>query len=643
MSKLARAYRMSALETARVARTIRTARHWARLAFLALLGACAAVCPAGAQNLTRIVGQDPALAAGSSRAITWVDTDGDGDLDLYVTNGGSLNEPNESYLNDGGVFTRDLTSPIVRDSLRDDGATWGDYDNDGDPDLFTVSWYGEVNALFQNLGGGNFARITSGSAVNTGTYSEGVAWVDYDADGDLDLYVVNSGSGANFRANLLYRNDGGGTLTEITTGPLVNDDTITRQGSWADYDDDGDLDVFLVNEAGQNNQLFRNLLVETGVANFESVNAGPLTNDGGDSFSTSWGDFDNDGDFDVIVANFSGQPDFFYRNQLAETGVATFVSIVDQGPTQPNGWTVGTHWADWDNDADLDLMVTNGFAPVPTTRRRNFYFRNDDGVLFRDQTSSASADSGWSYGAAWGDANGDGDLDLCIANWMGTGQQNFYYVNNAESNGNHWLTFDCVGVTSNRSGIGCKVTATATIGGETVTQVRMISGSDGYCSQTLRGHFGLGDATVVDVLTVRWPNRSEQVLTNVPVDMHLEIIEDTSVDVPPSPAHGAAGQIRIESVAPNPFRSDTSIRFALGADTLVELSIVDPSGRRVRKLDGGLRPAGTHVIAWDGRDDDGRSMPAGVYFASIGQSASDSRIARTMSTAAPSQKLILVR
>ncbi|MFN0151686.1 MAG: FG-GAP-like repeat-containing protein [bacterium] len=572
--------------------------------------------PSVAQNLTRVLGAHPAIAAGSSRSVNWADTDGDGDLDLFVSNGGTLFENDEYYRNDGGVFVRDMTAAIALDSLRSDGATWGDYDNDGDPDLFVVSWYGEVNALFDNLGGGSFARVTTGPAVNTASYSEGAAWVDYDADGDLDLYVTNSGTGTTFRANLLYRNDGG-ALVEVTTGPLVNDNTISRQASWADYDDDGDVDVFIANEAGQNNELFRNRLVETGIADFEAVNAGALTNDGGDSFSASWGDYDNDGDFDLIVANFSGEPDFVYRNELAETGMPTFVRVLDQGPAMPNGWTVGTHWADWDNDGDLDLMVTNGFAPNPSTLRRNFYYRNDGGALIRDQTSAASSDSGWAYGAAWGDSDGDGDLDLCIANWMGVGQVNGYYVNGAQSNGNHWLTFDCIGVISNRSGIGCKITATATIGGNVVTQVRQITGSDGYCSHTLRGHFGLGDATVIDVLTVRWPNRGEQVLTNVPVDAHLQIVEDTAVDVPSLPSQGSVDGMRIEHVAPNPFRGSTSIRYALASDVPVRLSIVDPAGRRVRQLENGMRSSGVHEFAWDGRDDRGARVATGVYFVDL--------------------------
>jgi hypothetical protein len=581
------------------------------------LGDLAAPGPALAQDLARVLGSDPATATGSSRSVNWVDTDGDGDLDLYVTNGGTLFENNEYYRNDGGSFFRDVTAAVALDSLRADGSSWGDYDNDGDPDLFVVSWYGENNALFENLGGGSFARVTTGPAVNTATHSEGVSWVDYDADGDLDLYVTNSGTGANFRNNLLYRNDGGGALVEITTGPLVGDTTISRQGSWADYDDDGDVDVFIVNEANQRNRLLRNLLVETGTADFEDVDAGVLTSDGGDSFSASWGDFDNDGDFDVIVANFSGTQNFFYRNELTETGTATFVRILDQDPGTNSGWSIGTHWADWDNDADLDLMITNGFANVPTVLRRNFYYRNDGGTLVRDQTSAASADSGWAYAAAWGDSDGDGDLDLCIANWIGSGQENGYYVNGAQSNGNHWLTFDCVGVTSNRSGIGCKVSATATVGGNVVTQIRTIAGSDGYCSQTLRGHFGLGDATVVSSLTVRWPNGAEQTLTNVAVDAHLTIVEETSVDAPSVPLHGAADGSRIERVSPNPFRSSTSIRCVLAHDRQVRVSIVDPAGRRVRRLHDGARVSGTFDVSWDGRDDSGARVATGLYFVEL--------------------------
>jgi hypothetical protein len=382
-----------------------------------------------AQDLTKITGVPPVLTTGSSRSVNWVDGDGDGDLDLYVTNGGSPNENNEYYRNDGGSFVHDTGSAIAMDSLRADGSTWGDYDNDGDSDLFVVSWYGELNGLFDNNGDGSFTRVLAGPPATTGTYSEGCAWVDYDADGDLDIYVANSGNGTpGTEDNLLYRNDGTG-FVEITTEPLAGEGTTSRQPSWGDYDSDGDVDLFVANEGGENNHLYQNQLAQTGTATFLDVDAGAPTNDGGNSWSASWGDFDNDGDLDLIVGNSGGEANFFYRNELAETGTATFFKITDQQPAMNQGWIAGTHWADWDNDADLDLMMTNGFAQFPTRRRKNFFYRNDDGILHRDNTSVAAADSGWSYGAAWGDYDDDGDLDLAVANWFSTGQANYLYRN----------------------------------------------------------------------------------------------------------------------------------------------------------------------------------------------------------------------
>ncbi|MBZ0269175.1 CRTAC1 family protein, partial [bacterium] len=504
-------------------------------------------------DLTRITGVDPALTAGSSRAVNWVDYDVDGDLDLYVTNGGSLFENNEFYRNDGGgSFAAQPASPVALDSLRADGSSWGDYDNDGDPDLFVVSWYGELNGFFRNDGAGAFTRILTGAPATTGTFSEGCAWVDYDSDGDLDLYVANSGNGTpGNEHNLLYRNDAG-TFVEVSGEPIVGEGSTTRGPSWGDFDNDGDADLFLANEGGENNRLFRNELVETGTATFVELDAAPVTSDGGNSWSGSWGDYDNDGDLDLVVGNSGGEFNFLYRNELVPTGIATFTSLAE-GPATNRGWTAGTHWADWDNDADLDLMLTNGWAAFPSQQKRNFYYRNDGGVLVRDQTSAASADSGWAYGAAWGDHDDDGDLDLAVAKWWGSGEENLFYRNEANGNGNHWLRVRCAGVADNTSGIGCRITVTAMIGGESVTQIREITGADGYCSQTLEAHFGLGDATSADV-TVRWPSGAVQALPGETVDAVLLVTQETGTDVGEIPAAPGRSGVRLGAARPNPFR-----------------------------------------------------------------------------------------
>jgi hypothetical protein len=567
--------------------------------------------PASAQDLTRLTGADPVLTSGSSRAVNWVDVDGDGDLDLYVTNGGSLFENNEYYRNDGGTFTARPSSPIAQDSLRADGSSWGDYDNDGDPDLFVVSWWGELNALFRNDGAGAFTRITSGAPVTSGTYSEGCAWVDYDGDGDLDLYVANSGNGTpETRGNALYRNDGG-TFAPVAGQPLVGENSTTRHPSWGDYDNDGDADLFLANEGGENNRLFQNLLTETGAPIFTEPGLPPLTTDGGDSWSASWGDFDNDGDLDLIVGNQHGETNFFYRNELTETGSVGFSSITDQKPAMNTGWTASTHWADWDNDADLDLVFANGWAAFATKRQKNYYYRNDGDILNRANATAVSADTAWAYGAAWGDYDDDGDLDFAVANWWGTGETNFLYRNEAQTTGNHWLRVRCVGVQSNRSGIGARITVTAVVGGSPVTQLREITGADGYCSQTLEAHFGLGDAAQAETIVVRWPSGGTQTLTAVPADQVLEIVESLPVD---APGLGAAPPgLRLDA-RPNPFRGTTAVSWSLGAPGTVRLSVLDATGRRVRELVRGPVGAGAHRAVWDGADDRGRSVSGGVYF-----------------------------
>ena len=601
----------------------------------AVVGACAlaglatgaaAPLPAPAQDLTRLTGVDPVLTVGSSRAINWVDADGDGDLDLYVTNGGSLHENNEYYRNDGATFVPQPASPIAQDSLRADGSSWGDYDNDGDPDLFVVSWYGELNALFRNEGDGGFTRIMTGPPETTGTHSEGCAWVDYDSDGDLDLYVANSGNGNPGSAdNLLYRNDGS-TFAVIASEPLVGEGSVTRQPSWADYDNDGDVDLFLANEGGENNRLFQNRLVETGTATFVDLDLPPVTSDGGDSWSASWGDYDNDGDLDLVVANSHNEFNFLYRNELAETGSATFSAVTATGPATVRGWTAGTQWADWDNDADLDLVLTNGWASFPIRKRTNFYFRNDGGVLNRDTSSAAAGDSAWSYGAAWGDYDDDGDLDFAVANWFGEGEANFLYRNEADSNGNHWLRVRCAGTSSNASGIGCRITVTATVGGSPVTQIREITGADGYCSQTLEAHFGLGDATQADI-TVRWPSGGVQTLDGVAADTRLLVTEDTTVGLLENPTEGRESRLRLGAPRPNPFRDHTVIEWALVGPESVRLTVTDAAGRRVRELRRESGRAGSHRTVWDGTTDGGRPAADGVYFVRLdaGENATRTR------------------
>jgi len=384
------------------------------------------------------LGEDTTYSLG----VAWGDYDNDGDLDIYLAHGGN---PNELFRNEGGGVFVDATSGPLGDSDFGDGVAWGDYDNDGDLDLYLANC-GTANKLFRNEGGGNFVDATSGPLGDTAC-GIGVAWGDFNNDGDLDIYLVNSGS-----ANKLFRNDGGGTFVDATTGPLG--DTSSGEGvACADYDNDGDLDIYIVNYYS-GNKLLRN----DGGGVFVDVTSGPLA-DGGHAKNVAWGDYDNDGDLDLFLAKGDG---------------------VTLGP--------------------------------------NRLLRNDGSGVFVDATSGALTDSGLWSGSTLGDFDNDGDLDLYVANMRGA---NRLFLNQKGSS-KHWLHVNLVGVVSNRSAIGARVRAVAS----GLSQIREISGGSGYCSQnSLTAEFGLGSRTSVDTLEIRWPSGQRDTLIALPVDTLLTIYE----------------------------------------------------------------------------------------------------------------------
>src|SRR5262245_9785459 len=249
-----------------------------------------------AQTFTKIT-EGPVVNDGSnSTGASWADYDGDGFLDLFVASGNQTPQNDLLYRNNrNGTFTQITSGDIVTAGGSSIGGAWGDYDNDGGPDLFVANRQGENNFLFRNDGNGTFTKITTGNIVTDGGDSNSCSWVDLDNDGDLDLYVINFS-----QADFLYLNNGNGTFTRVTSGPPVTDVSFSISGAWADYDNDGDLDLFISNGRNQNNSLYRN----DGNGAFTKITSGAIVNDGGNSIGCSWGDYDNDGNADLFVANF---------------------------------------------------------------------------------------------------------------------------------------------------------------------------------------------------------------------------------------------------------------------------------------------------------------------------------------------------
>ncbi|KPK99567.1 MAG: hypothetical protein AMJ90_09305, partial [candidate division Zixibacteria bacterium SM23_73_2] len=369
-------------------------------------------------------------------------------------------------------------------------------------DLYLNNWYEnyEKNLLYQN----DITYFTQTDQMDYSGNGYGVAWADFDNDGDLDLYVANYGE-----ENTLYCNQliptGNPTFT-----PCCSELSDLGEGKgvgWADFDNDGDLDLYLVNE-NQANRLYRNNLIPSGEKTFTEISSSAGVDDSGPGSGCAWGDFDNDGDLDLYLSK-DGAPNVLYRNNIIPSGDTTFTQCFPE-VSDPDGGEQAL-WGDFDNDGYLDLYLVN-------YDQKNRLYLNNQGLSFSERAESLGlADSGYGQGAAWGDFNNDGDLDLYLCNRF---QPNKLYENRA--NTGHWLTINARGRISNSFGIGARVKLVA---GGTV-QIREVGCGNGYYSQNpLPVHFGLGENESVDSILLSWPSGYYQDTTNVNADSILTIFE----------------------------------------------------------------------------------------------------------------------
>jgi hypothetical protein len=418
----------------------------------------------------------------------------------------------------GQDFSRITTGAIVNDSGLSNGCCWGDYNNDGYLDLFVANgWPGDANNfLYSNNGDGTFTKITDGPVVTDMTNSIAGTWGDYNNDGFLDLFVANYKQN-----NMLYTNNGNGSFTKITTGSIVVDGGASFCCSWGDYDNDGNLDLIVGNRKAENNFLYRN----NGDGTFTRITTGAIVNDAGETFGVVWGDYNYDGDLDLFVANAFGGNNLLYTNN----GDGTFTKVMSGSVVSDGGNSYGGSWGDYDNDGDLDLFVANAGG------EDNFlYANNGEGTFTKITAGVIVGDGGYSFGSNWGDYDNDGDLDLFIVNWAD--ENNFLYSN--DGNSNHWINIECLGTVSNTSAIGAKIRLKAVIDGDIVWQLREISGQTGGANggqNSLNAEFGLGDAVVIDEIRVEWPSGINQTLYDKDVDQFLTIVEtiQVSIDIKP--------------------------------------------------------------------------------------------------------------
>lgn len=545
-----------------------------------------------AQDFTRLI-NDPVVNEGRySEGTSWGDINNDGYLDVFIPHLHTDLE-NTLFINNGdGSFSEMTTGPVVADAGRSTGGSFGDFDNDGHLDLFVSNYYGLNNFLYLNDGAGTFTKVTEGPVVSDGGSSFGSSVADYDNDGFLDIYVTNGADTATGEDNFLYKNNGDGTFTRILVGAMVNDGQPSSASSWSDYDQDGDQDLFVANGftrdvAQINNAFYQN----NGDGSFTEIDPVTIGIEHSYSSNGSWADYDNDGDFDLLITNFLGNDNNLYRNN----GDGTFTKITDGMLSNDGGDSVSSTWGDYDNDGDLDVYVTNDF-----NENNTLYDNNGDGTFTKVSEGEPSNGGGRSNGATWADYNNDGYLDLFVPNGQRpVVQSNVMFTNNGTS-GNNWVNIKCTGVASNAAGIGAEVRAKATINSASIWQLRQVSGSTGFNAQnSFNVEFGLGDATQVDSLIIEWPSGQVDVYTDVAAGVFYEAVESMGIDPTRTSIQEDAGIIEgVELLGnyPNPFGATTTISYELPRSGHIRIRVYNALGQRLTTLLDAFKEAGNHEV-----------------------------------------------
>ncbi len=489
------------------------------------------------------------------------DFDGDGWLDIFLVDSGWVANASEHaearsllYRNRGDGTFDDVTSASgIRVSGYGMGSCSADYDNDGRADLYVTSF--GANQLFRNAGEGKFRDVTKASGTGSDLWGTSCAFFDADNDGDVDLYVtnfvefsaaenkfcgdVNRGLTAYCHPNVytgvpdvLYRNNGDGTFTDVTRAAGLY--TIAGKGLGVvigDINNDGWPDIYVANDSVPN-FLFENqgdgTFKETGAWAGVEVNGDGRPEAG---MGTDLGDFDEDGRLDIFVTNLDIETNTLYKNS-AEGLFGDVTSETGQGEPSVPYVGFGTAFLDYDNDGDFDLAVVNGnimdnasqFRDGATYAQLNLLLQNQGGGFFVEVGESAGPGFGLvkvSRGLAVGDIDNDGDLDLLVTNNGDTPDLLLNMLNEGGNRGNSILV-RLTGTSSNRSAVGARVTVTV---GER-SMMRELKAGSSYLSQNdLRLHFGLGKAEKADRLVVRWPGGAIQVFEGVGANQILSITE----------------------------------------------------------------------------------------------------------------------
>jgi hypothetical protein len=500
------------------------------------------------------------IVEANGNGAAFFDYNNDGAMDVLIVNGSTLENYKKGgdpivtlYKNVGGTFV-DVTreSGLLKRGWGM-GVCVGDYNNDGYQDIY-ITAYGP-STLFRNNGNGTFSDVTASAGAANVHWSTNCAFGDYDRDGHLDLYVANymtfdektvprrgkdpkcrflgidvfcGPQGLQGEPDVLFHNNGNGTFTDVTKSAGIKDPNYYGFGVvFSDFDNDGWPDIYVAND-GNPNLLFHNnrngTFTEMGVLSGAGLNEAGRAQSG---MGVAVGDYDGNGFFDIFVTNFAGDTNTLYRN-LGRTLFTDVTSLSGLGEIslQYLGW--GTGLEDFNNDGLPDIFVANGhvYPQVDAfetgqhyAQRKELYRNTGDGKfqeIARDSADLLIPKS--SRGAAFGDFDNDGNIDVLVINL--NDRPSLYH--NQGGTPNHWITMRLKGTRSNRDAIGARVEIEA--GGKTqVAEVR--SGGSYLSNNDMRIHFGLGSASRVERIRIRWPNGNTEELPGLDADQFVTITE----------------------------------------------------------------------------------------------------------------------
>ncbi len=488
-----------------------------------------------AQNFIEVSKNTALDVNGGNYGVSFADIDNDGDDDLFISR--TNNSSNLLFENREGIFVDITSSAKIFSNGNSRASLWADFNNDGYIDVYIAN-RGTSNKMYYNNGDKTFTDVTFETNTYNASTPVSLAAGDLNNDGWLDIYIANL-----LEENVLFLNNGDGSFQDFTQSSGALDTKISMGAMLFDYDNDGDLDIYLSHDGNQPNILYQN----DGQAVFTDVSEASGANYAGNGMGVDFADFNHDGWLDIYITNL-------YENTLLlNNGDGTFDNVSENAGVEDFGMGWGTNCFDYNNDGWADIYVVNetSFSPFP-----NVLYRNNGNMTFTEVSKGTVMASNLSgYGSAFSDIDLDGDLELVVANLGSNGTNQLFLNENHQFN---WIALRLSGSESNKSAIGtrCEIYYDGSF------QIDEVAAGTGYSSQnTLNLHFGLNSYEKTDSIILKWPSGKVEIYKNIEANRYYNIVEGVGIVDNKNVITSLKAELKQTTpiVYPNPFYNEITI------------------------------------------------------------------------------------